>query len=196
MTIETVIDGLYGEIAASNPGQGGPAHGSLRIQLHRVIRDLTRYTEASIKLAVLESTDLLIDGTPKDTKWASSSWFPSYGQGVDNGGYLVDPDEFEFEGQSIEDLVDLNIGSKLKERQVNQVRAIVSFANTRIFVNQHVARSPELSNGVPYIEELDKGKSDQASAGFVERSINAGLVKLETRASGIAFAGGRTVRFI
>ena len=196
MALKTVKAGLYNEIAASNPGVGGPRHGSLRIQLRRVIRDLTKYTEASIKLAVLESTDLLIQNTPKDTSWAAYSWFPNYGQGVSNGGYLVEPDEFEFEGEDIEDLVDLSVGSKVQERRAEQIKAIIAFSKTRIFVNQYVARSPELSNGVPYIEELDKGKSNQATAGFVGRSINSGLTLLEARADGIAFAGGRRVRFI
>ena len=196
MTIAAVIDSVYAEIAASNPGGGipPPVAPPLRIQLVKVIQDLTKYTEASIKLTVLETTAILIEDTPKDTTWASVSWFPGYGQGLDNSGYLVDPDEFEFEGQSIADLVDLDIEAKIATRRDGQEQAIASFARTRIFINQYVARSPELTNGTPYIEELNRGSSSQASAGFVERALNVGLLKLEARAT--VLAGGRRVRFI
>ena len=145
----------------------------------------------------METTDLLIEDTPKDTTWAASSWFPGFGQGFDNGGYLVDPelrDEFDiFEGETLLEADEL---VRLRQRQSEQKTAIASFRATRIFVNQFVARSPELTNGVPYIEDLNEGKSDQARANFVPRAIQRGLRRLELRANTAAFAGGRRVRFI
>ena len=200
MALDQGINRLYTEIVSTNPGPGGPpprgtfrrdlGPGALRAQLNNLIGDVRLYTEASIKLCVLESIQSLLVLTPKDTTWAATSWFPGYGGEQNNGGYLVAPDVAEslFQG-GLTALDAAGATRRLAQRQQGQDRAIVSFVNTRIFVNQSLTRSPEFSNGVPYIEDLNRGSSDQAPAGFVDTGIRLGLAQLESRATKIAVAG-------
>ena len=145
INLDTIKAGLYSEIVSSNPGLHQPfisphlGPGSIRAQANRIVKDLTQYTEASIKLALLESVDLLIEDTPKDTTWAASSWFPGYGQAFDNGGYLVDPEVLnEFDILEGETLLETEELIRLRNRQAEQMNAMRSFRATRIFVNQYV----------------------------------------------------------
>ena len=219
----------------------------IRAQSRFIIDNLTKYTEASVKLAVLEAIDILINSTPIDTTWASHSWFPGIGSSsLDNGGYLVEPgdegesnqvislddlaasesggydasddfydsgdDEFgdandpaaaflrandpDFSGGTGE-IISIDNEFKLQSRQAAQKNAITKFSRSRIFVNQFVVRNPTISNNVPYIAELNEGKSRQTPRNFVGRGIIAGLTKLElrTRAFGTTGSvGGRVPR--
>ena len=94
---------LYADIIATDPGgttvgivarvDRTRKQGASFVQVTDIIGNLSKYTEASIKLAVLESLELMIQTTPIDTTWASHSWFPGYGGAQNNGGYLIEPDE-------------------------------------------------------------------------------------------------------
>ena len=218
----------------------------IRAQSRFIVDNLTKYTEASVKLAVLEAVDILINTTPIDTSWASHSWFPSIGSGnLDNGGYLIEPgeegtaqvislddlaasesggydaeddfydsgdDEFgdandpaaaflrandpEFSGGSGE-IISIENEFKLQARQTAQRNAITKFSRSRIFINQFVVRNPTISNNVPYIAELNEGKSRQTPRNFVSRGIIAGLTRLELRArvfGTLGSVGGRVPR--
>lgn len=272
--LTTIKAGLYREIVASDPGPGralplrGAAPGigfsasqvaqslvagatsgvilpgGVRAQARFVVDNLLRYTEASVKLAVIESIEILINTTPIDTSWAAHSWFPSIGGGrLDNGGYLIEPgeetsgtvvsfddlaaeesggrdysndfddyDEFgtddpaaaflrehdpDFEGSG--EIVSIEHEFKLQQRQDAQRGAINAFRRQRIFVNKNVVRSPSISNNVPYIGELNEGKSRQTPRNFVGRAIIAGLARLELRATAFGTTGrvgGRVPRII
>ena len=228
--------GLYTQIIASDPGGAIPlpkvrpnlGPGAALIELNRVTRQLTSYTEASVKLVVLETVEILVNTTPIDTTWAAHSWFPGFGGTESNGGYLIDPgdedlsetagsfdnfggDDFEEDpadaflrendpefggggGTASGEIVSIEHEFKLQERKANQASAVTKFASTRIFVNQYVARSPEISNNTPYIAELNEGTSKQTPRNFVGRAILAGLTKVELRTR---FIGrGKVVRFI
>ena len=200
MAIDKGINKLYTEIVSTNPGPGGGTirrdlgPGALRAQLNNLIGDVQLYTEASVKLCVLESIQALLVLTPKDTTWAATSWFPGYGGEQDNSGYLVEPEVAEslFQG-GLTALDAAGADQRLNQRQQGQDRAITSFVNAKIFVNQSLTRKPEFSNGVPYIEDLNRGSSDQAAAGFVDTGIRLGLAQLESRATQIAASTARAV---
>lgn len=226
-----VKNGLYAEIVASDPGgretditaAGLQTQTVLRAQLNRLVADLSKYTEASIKLCVLETIEILINTTPIDTTWAAHSWFPSYGQISDNGGYLVEPgDEADSTGvvESFEDfssyddlgedpaaaflrehdpdfsdsgsgageIITIEQDFKLQERKANQEAAINSFARRDILIGDRLVAIPQFSNNVPYIGELNEGKSRQTPRNFVGRAILVGLTRLELRANVIAGA--------
>lgn len=231
------------QVAASILARPGALVG-VRAQARFIIDDLTKYTEASVKLATLETIDILINTTPIDTSWAASSWFPGITSAPqDNGGYLIEPgeetsgqvisfddlaaeesgfdfddegfdNEFgdaddpaaaflrehdpEFEGGSGE-IISIEADFKLQERKAAQREAIERFSRGRIFVNQNAIRNPTISNNVPYIAELNEGKSRQTPRNFVGRAIIAGLTKLELRAAALGTTGrvgGRRPRII
>ena len=239
---------LYADIVATDPGGVAPdiiaRVDSLRkqnvsiVQVTDIIGNLSKYTEASIKLAVLESLELMIQTTPIDTTWASHSWFPGYGGAQNNGGYLIEPDEerafgeidvssgfgsyggdpldtllseeedyendaaaaflaenelgFE-EGSGSGEILSIEHEFKLQKRRDDQEKAIVDFATRIVFVDGVPTQKPNITNGVPYITELNNGKSKQTPRNFVQRALIVGLGVLELRANAI-HAAGRVAR--
>ena len=238
---------LYADIIATDPGGTAPdiiarvdrtrKQGASFIQVTDIIGNLSKYTEASIKLAVLESLELIIQTTPIDTTWASHSWFPGYGGAQNNGGYLIEPDEQRafgeidvssgfgsYGGDPFDTLLseeedfendaaaaflaendfagDGETGSgeilsiehefKLQKRRDDQEKAIVDFAARIIFVNGVPTQKPNITNGVPYITELNDGKSKQTPRNFVQRALIVGLGVLEVKANTIHAAGRAT----
>ena len=279
--LRSIKDRHYQEIIATDPGVGAPNRpqfpgffsgfrfssrqvaqsilsGSavgVRAQARFIIDDLTKYTEASIKLSVLETIEILVVTTPIDTSWAAHSWFPALTSAPqDNGGYLIEPGDEEsgtavnfddisgastygglgvgssggyaqvlaysdyddiesendpaaaflrendpdFGGESGE-IIDIEADFKLQERRTDQKTAIERFSRGRIFVNQNAIRNPTISNNVPYIAELNEGKSKQTPRNFVGRAIIAGLARLELRAAAFGTTsrvGGRRPRIL
>ena len=269
--LRSIKDRHYQEIIATDPGPGAPnrpqfpgffsgfrftsrqvaqsilsgSRVGVRAQARFIVDDLTKYTEASVKLSVLETIEILVVTTPIDTSWAAHSWFPALSSAPqDNGGYLIEPGEEESgtaigfddisestyggigvgrvsggftqvtaDFESYDDIdsendpaaaflrendpdfnasgeiISIESDFKLQARRADQKTAVERFSRGRVFVNQNVIRNPTISNNVPYIAELNEGKSRQTPRNFVGRAIIAGLARLELRVAAFGTTG-------
>lgn len=121
-------------------------------QVELLMADLDRYTERTIVELSLNITSNLQEETPRDTSWARANWIPSVGQ-PKLLPQVSDPDSGDVaraRGAGQTGLAEV-VGYKLNKGSV--------FA----------------SNGVPYLEQLNQGSSNQAPAGFVQREIERGV---------------------
>jgi len=107
----------------------------------------------SARTLVLAVNRTLAENTPIDTGWARTNWIPSVGR--------------PFAGTA---------GSR-----DNVTLAGVSAGVAAISVWDMFKDSAFITNNVPYIEDLNAGTSPQASPGFIQASIEAGIASARNR---------------
>lgn len=123
-------------------------------QIDLVLKDMDGYTERTMVELSLNVTANLQEDTPRDTGWARANWVPSVGAPA--------PSPTEPNGRP-------------SPASVGEARARAE-AGTAAVVGYRLNKgSIFTSNGVPYLEELNRGSSKQAPAGFVQRSIERGI---------------------
>lgn len=119
-------------------------------QIRAIVRDIGRVTEHVVRKVTLDVTANLVATTPVDTGWARANWVPAIGAPAETGLEDITPtpdDAARARGQQQRALAGVATGYKTSQG--------------RVFV----------SNNVPYIGELNDGKSTQAPAGFVQQAI-------------------------
>ena len=123
----------------------------LRVQTANIIAKLNLYTEASIKLAILEILDILVNTTPFDTGWASASWFPASSPAPqDNGGYLIGPDDQQGTLESLAANKDVSNAEFLREAESafgNPMDPSISPEQVDESVSAFMERHPEFQGG-------------------------------------------------
>jgi len=119
-----------------------------------VVQRLTGFTEKGIRRLSLEVHAELVSapsegGTPVDTGWARANWVPAIGAA---NGALAGTREAAERG---------NINLSLAQRGLALIATRYKLQQGPVFI----------SNGVPYIGQLNDGSSRQAPAGFVQSAI-------------------------
>ncbi len=118
-------------------------------QVRAVVRGLERLTERIMIGITLDLTANLVETTPVDTGWARANWVPAIGVPFteDQGDFTPTPAD----------------AASAAGDQQSAVAGVTRYRLSRgsVFV----------SNNASYIVELNSGKSTQAPAGFVQRSI-------------------------
>lgn len=123
-------------------------------QKELILADLDGYTERTIVDLSLNVTANLQEDTPRDTSWARSNWIPSVGTPADP---LPEPEGRPQPG---------NV-SAARARAEAGIAAVVGYRLNK--------GSVFAVNGVPYIEQLNRGSSTQAPADFVDGSIQRAI---------------------
>lgn len=119
-------------------------------QVATIIAELDRFAARIVTKITLDCTANLIETTPIDTGWARSNWVPSVGDGTGPAQPASKPGPAEVAGA-----------------QGQQQAGLASvLAGYRISLGRVT-----IANGVPYIQRLNDGHSQQAPAGFVQRAI-------------------------
>ena len=114
-------------------------------QIDVIIEGLEAVVEREIIRITLDITASLIETTPVDTGWARANWVPYIGQPVNRP---TPPRGNE---------------GAARASQVGGQAEVLSYDLRQGAVT--------ISNGVPYIVDLNRGSSTQAPAGFVEAAI-------------------------
>lgn len=123
-------------------------------QTQFVVQQLTGFTEKGIRRLSLEVHAELVSapsegGTPVDTGWARANWIPSIGAA---NGALAGTRQAAERG---------SINLSMAQRGLALIATRYRLKQGPVFI----------SNGVPYITELNDGSSAQAPAGFVQSAI-------------------------
>lgn len=130
-------------------------------QVLRIVSELNQFTSRNVRDIGIEVTAELRRDTPVDTGWAAANWTPSIGQDVvrresDNPTVLMAQARAVFQQTQVAAL----LGYKL------------DMGNIFIY------------NNVPYIQELNDGKSGQAPAAFVQAAVRKGVANVKARPGG------------
>ena len=120
-------------------------------QTDYIIKELEKFTEATMKKLVVEVTANLIEETPVDTGWARANWVPQIG--APRLDPVSNPNDIT-SGPQERGLADVIVGYKL--------------ARGSIYI----------TNNVPYIGRLNNGTSIQAPRAFVQSSITKAIQKV------------------
>lgn len=124
-----------------------------------VVGNLTSFVERVIKKLTLDITANLIEDTPVDTGWAKSNWVPSIGE-----PHPVDQDENMTRGDKVVEV------PFARQEQDTGIASIPSY---------RLSDGPtNITSGVPYIELLNAGHSEQAEAQYVEHAIDRAIQEL------------------
>lgn len=138
----------------------GPEFNKRMRELGQRIAENALVAQRSAAMAILQA---VVVATPVDTGRARSNWQVGLGVGPQDQREPYDPG-----GQNI----------------TQTVRA------GQAIVDGHLSGSIHIANNLPYINALNEGHSPQASAGFVERSVAAGMREVR-RIRLLAKRGGR-----
>ena len=126
---------------------------SERAQARLIGRDLEMEIERVVRVIAVNVTSELTRVNPVDTGWSKSNWIPSVGASVS-----VAPGSPE------------NIGPAVAAQAEGRFRVLTyRLRNGKAFI----------SNNAPYITQLNEGRSRQAAAGWVQRSIFAALSRVK-----------------
>jgi len=118
-------------------------------QLHKIKIQLTNATEMEARKLVLDIHERLVVKTPVDTGWARSNWLLSVGKAI------LKP-----------------VGSK---KDIDTEAGAVGVGS--ILGWKFSQGSAFDTNNVPYIRKLNEGSSKQAPAGFVDKAVQAAVIK-------------------
>ena len=124
-------------------------------QVDDIMAELTRAVEDVMVRLSTNITAELIEATPVDVGWAQLNWIPAIGQTFD-------------ENQEA-------LSRAAREAAVPAQGARQQTATAALLRYRLRRGSLFISNNVPYILALNEGSSDQAPAGFVQDSIQAGI---------------------
>ena len=125
-----------------------------RQQAKRIVNDLERVVERVVRELAVNITSELTRVNPVDTGWSKSNWIPSVGASVSAA-----PGSPENIGPAV--AAQARGRSRLRTYRLRDGRAFIS-------------------NNAPYITQLNEGRSPQAEAGWVQRSIFAALSRLKS----------------
>lgn len=128
-------------------------------QALRIAKELKGLLERAVKVVTTETTATLIETTPVDTGWARANWIPAIGR----------PDSRDLSG--IEPTTSLALTQRTSQQA--SVIAIASY--------QLQQGNAYISNGVPYIADLNNGTSRQAPRAFVQMSIAKSVEKSKAK---------------
>lgn len=121
-------------------------------QISVIVRELERVTERVVVTLTLDANANFTEDTPIDTGWAAANWIPSIGAGSAGA-----PTPTTREG---------------REAAVAGQRAAQQAAITALATGYSIrAGATFITNGVPYIVDLNEGSSQKAPAGFVQAGI-------------------------
>lgn len=119
-------------------------------QVDSIMGELDRFTSRLTAKIALDVTANLTKDTPVDTGWARANWVPNIGSAAGPTQPDGGPE-------------DSDVRSAAFSQTAGQAQLLgYSIQFGKIFI----------SNGVPYIERLNAGSSQQAPAGFVERAVD------------------------
>ena len=118
-----------------------------RPQVRRIVSSIDRLIERVVTKIGLDVTANLIETTPVDTGWARANWVPSVGRPERNDPGVRDRSRVP--------------GAQAKQA-VGQAELLrYKLGRGKAFV----------TNGVPYIQRLNEGSSQQQPRAFVQRAV-------------------------
>lgn len=123
-------------------------------QVRAVVRALNGFGERVIRKITLDLTANLVETTPVDTGWARANWVPSIG--------------FPRVGPATDSPTVAIVPPQVIVQQA---------AMSGIFAYRLGQGSVFVTNNVPYIVELNEGKSAQAPTGFVQAAIRKAVTR-------------------
>lgn len=112
---------------------------------------LRQLVERVVTKITLDVTANLIETTPVDTGWARANWTPSIGAAFERG---------------LSGLDKAPTSASANTQRAFQESAIAAVSGYKLQMGNTF-----VSNNVPYILELNEGKSSQAPAAFVQMAI-------------------------
>ena len=123
-------------------------------QVRAVVRALEGFSSRLIRKITLDVTANLVETTPVDTGWARANWVPSIGF------------------PRLEPATDSPTVAIVPPQVIVQKAATAG-----IFAYRLEQGSVFVTNNVPYIVELNDGKSTQAPTGFVQAAIRKAVTR-------------------
>lgn len=121
-------------------------------QIRVIVGELEGVTSRVIKKLTLDATANLIEDTPVDTGWARANWVPSIGLPIVEGADASTREERQG-----------GVSSRRAQQQTKVAEVATGYTLDR--------GSVFISNGVPYLVQLNEGTSKQAPAAFVQAAI-------------------------
>lgn len=120
-------------------------------KVDNVIKQLTGFTEDSMRRLAVNINANLIFSTPVDTGFARASWF------VQAGNPLI--------SNVVSNISNVPSQETAQKLSIDKLKFTYRLKQGKIFI----------TNNTPYIGKLNAGSSAQAPTGFVEKSILIGI---------------------